>query len=323
MKKMTYGEAIREGMRMKMKEDPNVFIFGEDVGAFGGCFGVTAGLYDEFGAERVKDTPISEGVIIGCAVGAAATGLRPVAELMFIDFLTVGMDQLVNQAAKMRYMFGGKISLPMVVRLPAGAGVQAAAQHSQSLEAWLTHVPGLKVVYPSTPKDALGLMLSSIEDDNPVMFIEHKVLYSMEGEIDEDVKPIPLGVADIKREGKDITIIATGKMVHESLKAAEILAKEGIEAEVIDPRTLYPLDKNTIFESVEKTNRVLIATEETKRGSYAGEISAMIAEEYFDYLDAPVVRVASLNTPIPFSPVLESYVIPDYEDILKGAREIL
>ncbi len=323
MKKMTYGEAIREGMRMKMKEDPNVFIFGEDVGAFGGCFGVTAGLYDEFGAERVKDTPISEGVIIGCAVGAAATGLRPVAELMFIDFLTVGMDQLVNQAAKMRYMFGGKISLPMVVRLPAGAGVQAAAQHSQSLEAWLTHVPGLKVVYPSTPQDALGLMLSSIEDDNPVMFIEHKVLYSMEGEIDEDVKPIPLGVADIKREGKDITIIATGKMVHESLKAAEILAKEGIEAEVIDPRTLYPLDKNTIFESVEKTNRVLIATEETKRGSYAGEISAMIAEEYFDYLDAPVVRVASLNTPIPFSPVLESYVIPDYEDILKGAREIL
>ncbi|MCQ4923384.1 alpha-ketoacid dehydrogenase subunit beta [Tissierella carlieri] len=323
MKKMTYGEAIREGMRMKMKEDPNVFIFGEDVGAFGGCFGVTAGLYDEFGAERVKDTPISEGVIIGCAVGAAATGLRPVAELMFIDFLTVGMDQLVNQAAKMRYMFGGKISLPMVVRLPAGAGVQAAAQHSQSLEAWLTHVPGLKVVYPSTPKDALGLMLSSIEDDNPVMFIEHKVLYSMEGEIDEDVKPIPLGVADIKREGKDITIIATGKMVHESLKAAEILAKEGIEAEVIDPRTLYPLDKNTIFKSVEKTNRVLIATEETKRGSYAGEISAMIAEEYFDYLDAPVVRVASLNTPIPFSPVLESYVIPDYEDILKGAREIL
>lgn len=323
MKKMTYGEAIREGMRMKMKKDPNVFIFGEDVGAFGGCFGVTAGLYDEFGAERVKDTPISEGVIIGCAVGAAATGLRPVAELMFIDFLTVGMDQLVNQAAKMRYMFGGKISLPMVVRLPAGAGVQAAAQHSQSLEAWLTHVPGLKVVYPSTPQDALGLMLSSIEDDNPVMFIEHKVLYSMEGEIDEDVKPIPLGVADIKREGKDITIIATGKMVHESLKAAEILAKEGIEAEVIDPRTLYPLDKNTIFKSVEKTNRVLIATEETKRGSYAGEISAMIAEEYFDYLDAPVVRAASLNTPIPFSPVLESYVIPDYEDILKGAREIL
>ncbi|MDU5082949.1 alpha-ketoacid dehydrogenase subunit beta [uncultured Tissierella sp.] len=323
MKKMTYGEAIREGMRMKMKEDPNVFIFGEDVGAFGGCFGVTAGLYDEFGAERLKDTPISEGVIIGCAVGAAATGLRPVAELMFIDFLTVGMDQLVNQAAKMRYMFGGKISLPMVVRLPAGAGVQAAAQHSQSLEAWLTHVPGLKVVYPSTPQDALGLMLSSIEDDNPVMFIEHKVLYSMEGEIDEDVKPIPLGVADIKREGKDITIIATGKMVHESLKAAEILAKEGIEAEIIDPRTLYPLDKNTIFKSVEKTNRVLIATEETKRGSYAGEISAMIAEEYFDYLDAPVIRVASLNTPIPFSPVLESYVIPDYEDILKGAREIL
>ncbi|SKC65339.1 alpha-ketoacid dehydrogenase subunit beta [Maledivibacter halophilus] len=323
MRKMTYAEAIREGMRIKMKEDPNVFIFGEDVGAFGGCFGVTAGLFDEFGEKRVRDTPISEGAIIGCAVGSAATGLRPVAELMFIDFLTVGMDQLVNQAAKMRYMFGGKITLPMVVRLPAGAGVQAAAQHSQSLEAWLTHVPGLKVVYPSTPQDALGLMLSSIEDDNPVMFVEHKLLYSVTGEVEDNVKPIPLGVADIKREGKDVTVIATGKMVHDALKAAQLLSQEGIEIEVIDPRSLYPLDKETISKSIEKTNKVVVVTEENKRGGYGGEISAMISEEYFDYLDGPVMRIGALDTPIPFSPVLESYVIPNEKDIVNAIKKMI
>lgn len=322
MKKMTYAEAIREGMRIKMKEDPNVFIFGEDVGAFGGCFGVTGSLHSEFGDKRVRDTPISEGVIIGCAVGAAATGLKPIAELMFIDFLTVGMDQLVNQAAKMRYMVGGKISLPMVVRLPAGAGTRAAAQHSQSLEAWLTHIPGLKVVYPSTPNDALGLMLSAIDEDNPVMFVEHKVLYALEGEVDENIKPIPLGLADVKRKGNDITIIATGKMVHESLNAAEVLAKNGIDVEVIDPRTLYPLDKEIIFKSIEKTNKVAIVTEETKRGSYAGEISAIIAEEYFDYLDAPITRICSLDTPIPFSPKLEDYVIPDSQDIVNAIKKM-
>lgn len=323
MRKMTYAEAIREGMRIKMKENPNVYIVGEDVGAFGGCFGVTAGLFEEFGEKRVRDTPISEGVIIGCAVGSAATGLRPIAELMFMDFLTVGMDQLVNQAAKMRYMFGGKISLPMVVRLPAGAGVQAAAQHSQSLEAWLTHIPGLKVVYPSTPKDALGLMLSSIDDDNPVMFVEHKLLYAMEGEVKEDIEPIPLGVADIKQEGSDITVIATGKMVHEALRAADTLSQEGIQAEVIDPRTLYPLDKETIFKSVEKTNRVVIVTEENKRGSFAGELSATISEECFDYLDAPISRIGSLDTPIPFSPTLESYVIPNAQDIINVVKDMI
>lgn len=322
MKTMSYGEAIREGMRKRMKEDPNVFIFGEDVGAFGGCFGVTAGLFDEFGEERVRDTPISEGVIIGCAVGAAATGLRPIAELMFNDFITVGMDQLVNQAAKMRYMFGGKISLPMVVRLPSGAGTRAAAQHSQSLEAWLTHVPGLKVVYPSTPSDAYGLMLSAIDDDNPVMFMEHKVLYTFPGEVDENMDPIKLGVADIKREGKNITIIATGKMVHESLKAAEALMIDGIDAEVIDPRSLFPLDKETIFKSIEKTNNVVIVTEETKRGSFAGELSAIIGEECFDHLDGPIVRVCGLDTPIPFSPVLEDYFIPDSQDIVNAVKKM-
>ena len=323
MKTITYSEAIREGMRKRMRENPNVFILGEDVGEFGGCFGVTGDLVKEFGEKRVRDTPISEGAIVGCAVGAAATGLRPIAELMFIDFVTVGMDQLVNQAAKMRYMFGGKISLPMVVRMPTGAGSRAAAQHSQSLEAWLTHVPGLKVVYPSTPQDAYGLILSAIDDDNPVVFLEHKLLYAMSGEVDMDIEPIPLGLADVKREGEDVTIIATAKMVHEALAAAEELAKEGIEAEVVDPRSLFPLDKETIFKSVEKTNRVVIATEETKRGSYAGELAAIIAEECFDYLDAPITRVCCLDTPIPFSPVLEDYVVPDSKDIIDAVKKLL
>jgi Pyruvate/2-oxoglutarate dehydrogenase complex, dehydrogenase (E1) component, eukaryotic type, beta subunit len=266
---------------------------GEDVGAFGGCFGVTAGMFDEFGPERVRDTPISEGVIIGCAVGAAATGTRPIAELMFIDFVTVGADQLVNQAAKMRYMVGGKISLPMVVRLPLGAGTRAAAQHSQSLEAWLAHIPGLKVVYPSSPNDAYGLMLKAIEDDNPVVFLEHKLLYGVKGDVDENSKPIEFGKADIKREGKDVTIVATGRMVYEALNAAEELSKKGIEAEVFDPRTLFPFDKETLFNSIEKTNKLIIVTEENKRGSFAGEISAMVAEECFDNLDAPIIRVCS------------------------------
>lgn len=323
MKTITYSEAIREGMRKRMRENPNVFILGEDVGEFGGCFGVTGDLVKEFGEKRVRDTPISEGAIVGCAVGAASTGLRPIAELMFIDFVTVGMDQLVNQAAKMRYMFGGKISLPMVVRMPTGAGSRAAAQHSQSLEAWLTHVPGLKVVYPSTPQDAYGLILSAIDDDNPVVFLEHKLLYAMSGEVDMDIEPIPLGLADVKREGEDVTIIATAKMVHEALAAAEELAKEGIEAEVVDPRSLFPLDKETIFKSVEKTNRVVIATEETKRGSYAGELAAIIAEECFDYLDAPITRVCCLDTPIPFSPVLEDYVVPDSKDIIDAVKKLL
>lgn len=322
MKTMTYMEAIREAMRIKMKEDENVLIFGEDVGAFGGCFGLTAGLFDEFGGKRVRDTPISEGAIIGCAIGAAATGLRPIAEIMMGDFVTVAMDMLVNQAAKLRYMSGGKISLPMVVRLPGGGGMSAAAQHSQSLEAWLTHVPGLKVVYPSTPADAAGLMLTAIEDDNPVAFMEHKGIYGIKGEVPDNIKPIPFGVADIKREGKDITIIATGKMVHEALKAANQLSKEGIEAEVVDPRTLFPLDKETIFNSVKKTSKVLVVTEEVKRGGYGGEISAIISEEIFDYLNAPVVRIGALNTPIAFSPCLENFILPNSNDIVNGVKKL-
>ncbi|MDR2492130.1 MAG: alpha-ketoacid dehydrogenase subunit beta [Coriobacteriales bacterium] len=321
MSVMTYGEAIREGMSIRMREDNNVVLFGEDVGAFGGCFGVTAGMFDEFGEDRVRDTPISEGVIIGAAVGSSATGLRPIAELMFCDFLTVGMDQLVNQAAKMRYMFGGKISLPMVVRLPLGAGVSAAAQHSQSLEAWVTHVPGLKVVYPSTPQDALGLMLSSIDDNNPVMYLEHKAMYAAKGEV-ASLDPIPLGKGDIKRAGTDVTVIATGKMVSEALAAAETLAKEGVELEVLDPRTLNPLDVGLIAQSIEKTSRVVVITEECKRGGFAGEISAIIAEELFDLLDGPPIRIGALNSPVPFAPVLEQYYLPNKDDVIAAVKKL-
>lgn len=323
MKKMTYAEGIREAMRTKMKEDPNVILFGEDVGKFGGCFGVSGDLWQEFGDERVRDTPISEGVIVGAAVGSAACGLKPIAEIMFIDFLTVGMDQLVNQAAKMRYMFGGKINLPMVVRVPAGAGIGAAAQHSQSLEAWATHVPGLKVVYPSNAQDAYGLLLTSIDDQNPVVFVENKVLYSMKNDVDEnELKPIPLGKAKVAKEGTDATIITYGRQVYDSLQAADILAKDGINVEVIDLRTLYPLDKEAIFASVAKTHKVVLVSEECKRGAYTGDIAAMIAEECFYECDAPIKRVGALNTPIPFATDLENYVMPNARDIELAVRSL-
>ncbi len=321
MKTMSYGEAIREGMSIRMRENDKVLLFGEDVGAFGGCFGVSAGMFEEFGEKRVRDTPISESAIIGAAIGAAATGLRPIAELMFCDFLTVGMDQLVNQAAKMRYMFGGKISLPMVVRIPTGAGMSAAAQHSQSLEAWLTHVPGLKVVYPSTPQDALGLMLSAIDDDNPVIYVEHKGLYARKGEVDS-FEPIPIGKGKIELAGSDVTLIATGKMVQEGLSAAKTLASEGISLEVLDPRSLYPLDKDLIRESLSKTHKAVVLTEENRRGGYGGEISAIIGEEMFDYLDAPVVRIGALDTPVPFAPVLEQAYLPAAQDVIKAVRNM-
>lgn len=321
MTMMTYAEGIREGMSIRMRENPNVVLFGEDVGAFGGCFGVSAGMFAEFGPERVRDTPISEGAIIGCAVGAAATGLRPIAELMFCDFLTVGMDQLVNQAAKMRYMFGGKISMPMVVRLPAGAGTGAAAQHSQSLEAWLTHVPGLKVVYPSCAQDALGLMLSAIDDDNPVMYFEQKVLLGMKSEV-TSLEPIPLGKGRIVREGGDLSIITYGRQVYDAMEAAEKLAADGVSVEVIDLRSLYPLDKELIGESIAKTHKAIVITEEVKRGGFGGEISAIIGEEFFDYLDAPVIRIGALDTPVPFAPNLEQYYMPNAQDILIAAKKM-
>ncbi len=322
MKKMTYAEGIREGMRKKMLEDPNVFIFGEDVGKFGGCFGVTMGMFDEFGDKRVRDTPISEGAIIGTAVGSAACGLRPIAELMFMDFVTVGMDQIVNQAAKLRYMTGGKITLPIVIRLPEGGGVSAAAQHSQSLEAWLTHVPGLKVVYPSNARDAYGLMILAIEDDNPVIYIENKTLYATKSEVEDELKIVPLGKASVKKEGTDVTIVTYGRQVFNSLKASEDLAKDGINAEVIDLRSLYPLDIETIFKSVGKTHKVVIVSEEVKRGAFTGEIASIIAEECFYECDAPIKRVGSLNTPIPFASNLENYVLPNDRDIVIAVKSL-
>ncbi len=322
MRRMTYAEGIREGMSVKMRENPDVFLFGEDVGKFGGCFGVSAGMFDEFGEMRVRDTPISEGVIIGAAVGSAACGLRPIAELMFVDFVTVGMDQLVNQAAKMRYMFGGKITLPMVVRLPGGGGASAAAQHSQSLEAWLAHVPGLKVVYPSNAQDAYGLMLTAIDDDNPVIFMENKILYSVKSDVEDEVKPIPFGKAAVKKEGTDATIVSYGRQVLDSMKAADILSKEGINVEVIDIRTLFPLDKETIFKSLEKTHKVVIVSEEAKRGAFTGEIASLIAEECFFELDAPIKRIGALNTPVPFATNLENYVLPNEQDIVSAVKSL-
>ena len=323
MTKMTYAEALRQAMSEKMREDPNVFLFGEDVGPFGGCFGVSAGMHAEFGDERVRDTPISEGVIVGAAVGSAATGCRPIAELMFIDFLTVGMDQLVNQAAKMRYMFGGKINLPMTVRVPAGGGTGGAAQHSQSLEKWVAGIPGLKVVYPSNAADAYGLLLSAIEDDNPVVFIEQKTLYGVSFDVPEKMERIPLGKARIHREGSDVSIITYAKQVHAAQVAAEKLAKEGIEAEILDLRTLYPLDKEAILKTVEKTGRVVLVSEETKRGSYISEIASIIAEEAFYDLNAPIIRIAALDTPVPFASILESVYLPNAEDIVKAVKEMM
>ncbi len=323
MRKLTFAQALNEALRQEMRRDPTIYVAGEDVGKYGGIFGVTAGLLEEFGEERVRDTPITESAIIGSAVGAAAAGLRPVVEIMFIDFIGVALDQLFNQAAKMKYMFGGKAKLPIVVRTTCGAGMCAAAQHSQSLEAWFMHIPGLKVVAPSTPYDAKGLLISSIRDDNPVFFIEHKMLYGLEGDVPEEPYTIPLGVADVKREGKDVTVVATMAMVHKALEAADELAKEGIEVEVVDPRTLSPLDKETIINSVKKTHHLVIVHEAVKQAGPGAEIAAMVAEEAFDYLDAPIKRVAAPFTPVPFSPVLESAYIPSKENITSAVKEVL
>lgn len=323
MAEMTYSQAINEALREEMRRDKNVYILGEDVGAFGGCFGVTTGLIDEFGPERVLDSPISETAIMGSAVGAAVAGLRPVPEIMFDDFLGVCMDEVVNQTAKMRYMFGGKAKVPLTLRTACGAGVGAAAQHSQCLEAWLCHTPGLIVIMPSTAADAKGLLKTAIRDDNPVMFLEHKLLYGAGGEVPEGEYTIPIGKADIKREGKDVTILAYSMMLHKALSAAETLSLEGIEAEVIDPRTLIPFDKETLYKSIEKTGRLVIVHEAVKQGGFGGEIAAMVAEECFDSLDAPIKRVAAPFTPIPFASGLESAYIPDEAKIIDAVKSVL
>jgi len=323
MREITYLEAVREALWQEMERDERVFIIGEDVGVYGGAFGVTLGLVEEFGEERVIDTPISEYGIAGAITGAALVGMRPVGEIMFMDFTTFAMEQLVNQAAKMRFMFGGTIEVPFVLRTPAGSGTGAAAQHSQSLEAWFVHVPGLKVVAPSTPYDAKGLLLASIRDDNPVIFVEHKLLYKTRGPVPEEPYTIPLSSAEVKRAGHDLTIIATSIMVRRSLEAAEQLAREGIEAEVVDPRTLKPLDEETLVRSVKKTGRVLIVHEACKTGGYGGELAAMIAgSEAFDYLDAPIVRLAGRDMPIPYNRNLEYHTVPQVEDIVEAARQL-
>lgn len=319
---MTYAEAIRDGMRVELKRDPNVYLYGEDVGLFGGCFGVTGSLFEEFGRGRVMDTPISETAIAGSAVGAAAAGLRPIAEIMYVDFMGVCMDEIFNQAAKNRYMFGGKAKIPMVLRTTCGAGMSAAAQHSQSMEAWFTHVPGIKTVLPSTPADAKGLMIAAIQDDNPVIYIENKQLLTIKGEVPEGEYVVPLGKADIKREGSDVTIVAWSWAVHIALAAADALEKEGISVEVVDPRTLVPLDKETILNSVGKTGRLVIVHEAVLTGGFGGEIAALIADEGFDLLNAPIKRVAATDTPIPFSPILEKAYLPSEEKIIKAVKEL-
>lgn len=324
MRSITYAEAIREAMIQEIKENEDVYILGEDIGIYGGAFGVTNGMEDELGADKVMSTPISESAITGVAVGSALTGMRPILELQFSDFMTVAMDQIVNQAAKLRYMNGGKGSIPIVIRTPGGSGAGFAAQHSQSLEAWMAHVPGLKVVQPSTPHDAKGLFKSSLDDDNPVIFFEHKLLYSMKGEVPEESYSIPLGKADIKREGTDATIIATSIMVHRALEAAEKLAAEGISVEVIDPRTLVPLDINTIVESVKKTNRAIVVYEAVQRGGYGAEIASLINEsEAFDYLDAPVKRLGGKPVPIPYNINLEKKAVPQVADIVEAVKSTL
>jgi len=323
MREITYAQAINEALRQCMKEDERVVLLGEDIGVYGGIFQVTAGLLDEFGKERVIDTPIAEAGFVGACVGAALTGMRPVVEIMFIDFTTVCMDMIINQMAKMHYMFGGQGKVPVVLRVNIGAGRGAAAQHSQSFHALFMHIPGLYVVAPSTPYDAKGLMIEAIKNDNPVIFVEHKKLYVEKGDVPAEGYTIPFGKAEIKREGSDLTIVATHAMVMRSLRAAEEAAKEGIDVEVVDPRTLTPFDKVTILKSVKKTGRLLVADEGHKTCGVAAEISAMVAEEGIFDLKAPVVRVCSPDTPVPFSPPLEQAYIPDVKDLLPALKRLM
>ena len=323
MREISYAQAINEALKQCMEQDERVVLLGEDIGCYGGVFQVTAGLQEEFGPERVVDTPISEAGFVGASVGAALTGMRPVVEIMFIDFTTCCMDMIVNQMAKMHYMFGGRGKVPMVLRTNIGAGRGTAAQHSQSFHAVFMHIPGLYVVAPSTPYDAKGLMVEAIQNDNPVIFVEHKKLYIEKGAVPEESYNISFGQADIKREGSDVTIVATHALVQRSLNAAEVVAKEGIDVEVVDPRTLVPLDKETILNSVKKTGRLLVADEGHKTCGAAAEIAAMVAEEALYYLKAPVKRVCSPDTPVPFSPPLEQAFIADEKYLLPAIRSLM
>jgi len=323
MKRVTFTQAQTQAFDEEMERDPKVFIIGEDIGQhWGGPMGQFRGLYEKYGAQRIRETPISEAAILGGAIGAAATGMRPIASMMFVDFLGVCFDELLNQL-QMRYMFGGKIKLPLTILASIGAGVSAAAQHSKSLFGLLMAVKGLKIVVPSTPYDAKGLLKSAIRDDNPVIFLTHKMLTGLTGEIPEEEHTIPLGQADIKRNGNNVTVVATAFMVHRALTVAAKLQEKGISVEVVDLRTLVPLDKSAIIASVKKTGRLVIISEEPKTGSAAAQVSAMVAEEAFDYLDAPIRLVCAPDTPIPFSPVLERFWMPSEEALTRAIAEIV
>lgn len=322
MRELTYVQAINEALRQNLERDERVFLLGEDIGKYGGIYQVTAGLLERFGPQRVIDTPISESGFVGAAIGAAITGMRPIVEVMFIDFTTCAMDMIVNQMAKIHYMFGGRVKVPLVLRANLGAGRGTGAQHSQSFHAFFLHIPGLLVAVPSTPYDAKGLLNSAVQNENPVLFFEHKKLLAITGPVPEEYYTLPFGKAEIKRVGNHITLVATHAMVHRALNIAEIFAKEGIEIEIIDPRTLNPLDKNSIIDSVKKTGRLIVADEGTVTCGVASEISAMVAEEAIEYLQAPILRVGSPNAPVPTSPPLEKAYIPDEDDLIEAVNKM-
>ena len=323
-RQLSYSQAIQEAMAIALESDPRVFLMGEDIGVYGGAFQVTGDLVERFGTDRVIDMPISELGGAGVAVGAAMTGMKPIFEFQFSDFATLAMEQIVNQAAKMRYMLGGDVSVPLVMRFPAGSGTGAAAQHSQSLEAWLAHVPGLKVLQPATPHDAKGLLLAAVADPDPVMIFEHKLLYKMKGDVPEGYYTVPIGKARVAREGRDVTIVATSIMVHKALDAANALQAEGIDLEVIDLRCIRPIDHATVIASVKKTHRLICVYEAVKAFGMGAEISAMIAEsDAFDYLDAPIIRLGGSDSPIPYNPDLEKAAVPQVNDIIASARALV
>ena len=322
MREITYWQALQEALREEMQRDPRVFLMGEDIGVYGGAFGVTRGLLDEFGPQRVRCTPISEATIVGAATGAAVTGMRPVVEIMFMDFMTLTMDQLANHAAKFHYMYGSQVRVPMVVRTPAGGGRCYGATHSQSLEAWFLHVPGLKVIAPATPADAKGLLLAAIRDDNPVLCVEHKLLYATSGPVPDGSEIVPIGQALVRRAGSDVTLVAYSYYVGVTLQAAEDLAAAGIDAEVIDLRTLAPMDTEAVLASVRKTGRLVCIEEGTRTGGVGAEIAARVTELAYEYLDAPIRRIAATDTPIPFSPALEPVVLPQKDDIVRVVLDL-
>jgi pyruvate dehydrogenase E1 component beta subunit len=318
MPELSYREAVRDALSTAMRRDEGVFLMGEDIAEMGGSMGVTQGMLAEFGPERVRNAPISEMALVGAGIGAAMQGMRPVVEVMYEDFLTLATEQIVNQAAKHRYMSGGQLKVPLTVRTQGGAGWSPGAQHAQQLEAWFVHIPGLKVVFPSTPTDVRGLLYSSIYDDNPVIFFEHRTLYGLKEDVPEELEPIPLGEARVHRRGDDVTVIATGRLVHEALAAAEQAEAEGISVEVVDPRTLQPLDERTLVESVRRTTRCVVAHEAVTRMGFGAEVAAVVQHGAFDWLDAPIERVGARFTPLPFAPVMEEWVVPHASDVLQA-----